>query len=135
MRLLLLGHDVDGDVGGVRCFLLLGILEKTFCPLTDANGDAAEAYAMKPLAFGVDASVAAEGFSCCSGGGDCLFDRRGLPSPSPSSLGRLAVSADAVWTEGLDGALSGPWLVPRSASLRFNPFSGSATSDSEARRV
>lgn len=70
-------------------------------------------------------------FSRCSGGGDCFLEMRGLSSLSPSSLGRLTASAEVVVT----GGLSGPWLVPRSASLRFRPFSGSVPSDSEVRRV
>ena len=36
---------VDGDVS---FWVLGGALEKTFCPLTEANGDAVEAYDMNP---------------------------------------------------------------------------------------
>lgn len=70
--------------------------------------------------------------SLCSGGGDGRFDTRGLSSLSASSLGRFAVSAFGV---SVDGPLSGPKLVARSANLRLRPFSGSPPSDSEARRV
>ena len=87
--------------------------------------------AVKPTNFGVVVSPDAEEFSRPSGGGDGLFETRGLSSLSPSSLGRFAVSTGAVVIEGL----SGPWLVPRSASLRFKPFSGSVPSDSECLRV
>jgi len=87
--------------------------------------------AVKPTNFGVVVSPDAERFSRCSGGGDGLFETRGLSSLSPSSLGRFAVSAGVVVIEGL----SGPWLVPRSASLRFKPFSGSVPSHSECLRV
>lgn len=89
-----------------------------------------------PTTFGAGVSGAETGagggLSFCSGGGDGRFETRGLSSLSGSSLGRFAVSVVDVI---VDGPLSGPALVARSANLRLRPLSGSPPSDSEVCRV
>jgi len=82
--------------------------EKIFCPLTAANGELVEAYAMNPLCKGKALEnhdfletkhlrtdfkfLVGEGCRGGEGGGVGLLDSRGLSSLSASSRGRLRAS-------------------------------------------